>query len=308
MAKDQQVHDVNDRSSQQSSTADTGSNRSGTATTALSAGYQDSEEAFPFRVYDLLEDAERLGLDHIVSWVHGTNSFFVHDRDRFTNGIMPKYFAQSKYKSFQRQLNFYHFERERGGPNKDMFLGFKAQSAPNLLGLVVGGVGTGTTGCSGGATGGIPFGGTDGRNLAVGASLGLPMSSSSGDIARAMDIYSTKQQHNTTANGGGGDHASLDPSGDTAAVLQLKSPPPNDPNDEDMDNDQWVRQHGAHLSKYASDLVASVDPSSQTSNLEKGINNNDRSDRGEKGGDGDSSPPNSIEREIISTFRKDDDN
>eukprot|EP00934_Nitzschia_sp_Nitz4_P009220 Nitzschia sp. Nitz4//scaffold125_size66327//881//1378//NITZ4_006122-RA/size66327-snap-gene-0.1-mRNA-1//1//CDS//3329534586//9210//frame0 len=46
--------------------------------------------AFPFRLYDMLEDAERLGFDHIVSW--GAS---------FTNEVLPKYFAESNYLSFQ---------------------------------------------------------------------------------------------------------------------------------------------------------------------------------------------------------------
>jgi len=81
-------------------------------------GYQDSEFAFPFRLYDLLEDAPKLGFDFIVSWVADGTAFKVHNRKLFEERILRSYFNQSRYKSFQRQLNFYHFERIGSGPAK----------------------------------------------------------------------------------------------------------------------------------------------------------------------------------------------
>ncbi|OEU12177.1 hypothetical protein FRACYDRAFT_155271, partial [Fragilariopsis cylindrus CCMP1102] len=47
----------------------------------------------------------------IVSWVDNGTAFKVHDLDRFVNDIVPTYFKQTKYKSFQRQLYFYGFQR-----------------------------------------------------------------------------------------------------------------------------------------------------------------------------------------------------
>lgn len=82
----------------------------------VAGGFQDDETAFPFLVYDLLEDAERLGFANIVSWVRNGSRFAVHDREKFTKHILPAYFKQSQFKSFQRQLNFYSFDRARGGP------------------------------------------------------------------------------------------------------------------------------------------------------------------------------------------------
>jgi hypothetical protein len=76
------------------------------------------ESKFPFQLYDLLEDAEMKGFESIVSWLPGGNSFKVHDHKSFMQSIMSRYFKQTKYKSFQRQLNFYKFARAAGGPNK----------------------------------------------------------------------------------------------------------------------------------------------------------------------------------------------
>jgi hypothetical protein len=59
----------------------------------------------------MLEDVEKNGQDHIISWVNDGTGFRVHDLDRFVDRIIPKYFKQTKYKSFQRQLYFYNFKR-----------------------------------------------------------------------------------------------------------------------------------------------------------------------------------------------------
>ncbi len=63
--------------------------------------------AFPFRLHDMLNDAEAKGFDHIVSWQIDGRSFKVHDKDQFSSGILPRYFqGQTRYKSFQRQRKF----------------------------------------------------------------------------------------------------------------------------------------------------------------------------------------------------------
>lgn len=60
--------------------------------------------AFPFRLHDMLNDAEAKGFDHIVSWQEGGRSFKVHDKDQFSKILLPRYFqGQTRYKSFQRQ-------------------------------------------------------------------------------------------------------------------------------------------------------------------------------------------------------------
>jgi hypothetical protein len=87
---------------------------------AAGAGYQDSEFAFPFQVYTLLEDATRLGFESTVSWVQDGSGFLVQNREEFSLCILPAYFNQTRYKSFQRQLNFYQFERTTSGRYKGM--------------------------------------------------------------------------------------------------------------------------------------------------------------------------------------------
>lgn len=67
---------------------------------------------FPVKLQQVLDDAETKGLQHIISWNREGTAFKVHDWKAFERFLMPIYFAsQKKYKSFQRQLNLYEFER-----------------------------------------------------------------------------------------------------------------------------------------------------------------------------------------------------
>ena len=59
---------------------------------------------FPFKLHQLLEEAEDYSIDHIVSWLPSDDAFKIHDPDAFVASVMTKYFKQSKIKSFTRQL------------------------------------------------------------------------------------------------------------------------------------------------------------------------------------------------------------
>lgn len=76
---------------------------------------------FPFKLHRVLNDAETNGFDHIVSWDPDGKAFKVRDHDAFASQIMPKYFDQTKYKSFQRQINLYGFSRVSKGAQKGSY-------------------------------------------------------------------------------------------------------------------------------------------------------------------------------------------
>eukprot|EP00934_Nitzschia_sp_Nitz4_P000753 Nitzschia sp. Nitz4//scaffold6_size259037//138112//139081//NITZ4_001082-RA/size259037-augustus-gene-0.294-mRNA-1//1//CDS//3329556917//753//frame0 len=73
---------------------------------------------FPFKLFQMLHDADELGFRHIISWNSNGKAFKVHDPIAFTNLIIPRYFKQTRYKSFQRQLCLYGFDRVLTGPHK----------------------------------------------------------------------------------------------------------------------------------------------------------------------------------------------
>lgn len=60
---------------------------------------------FPSKLYEMLQDCESDpdGKGSTASWLPDGKSFRVHNVKDFVATIMPEYFNQSKYKSFQRQ-------------------------------------------------------------------------------------------------------------------------------------------------------------------------------------------------------------
>jgi hypothetical protein len=72
---------------------------------------------FPNKMHEMLDAADVQGFDSIVSWLPDEDSAFkVHDTEKFVNQIMHRFFKQTKYKSFQRQINIWGFERILNGP------------------------------------------------------------------------------------------------------------------------------------------------------------------------------------------------
>jgi hypothetical protein len=82
---------------------------------------------FPLKLHEMLDHIERNGLASVVSWQSHGRCFLVHDQKKFVDEIMPTYFRQTKFASFQRQLNLYGFNRvtsgrDRGGYYHELFL------------------------------------------------------------------------------------------------------------------------------------------------------------------------------------------
>ena len=73
---------------------------------------------FPWKLHDLLEQVDKDGLSHIISWLPGGKAFKVHKKEEFCHKIMPHYFASNKYKTWQRSLNLWGFESVVRGPDK----------------------------------------------------------------------------------------------------------------------------------------------------------------------------------------------
>ncbi|KAL7576222.1 hypothetical protein ACA910_013705 [Epithemia clementina (nom. ined.)] len=70
-----------------------------------------ASQFFPSLLHAILTKAEVDGYDHICGWKPHGRSFVVWNRDLFVQRVMPLYFRQSQFASFQRQLNLYGFQR-----------------------------------------------------------------------------------------------------------------------------------------------------------------------------------------------------
>ena len=66
----------------------------------------------------MLDLVEKRNQDHICSWLPGGRAFRVHMPDLFVEKVMKVCFNQTKYKSFQRQLNLWGFERNTKESNE----------------------------------------------------------------------------------------------------------------------------------------------------------------------------------------------
>ena len=103
---------------------DTGAKRTHRATRPKAAVQKEKRKAtgippqFPRLLHTMLSRSEEGGYTDIVSWQPHGKSFLIHDREKFVREVMPKYFKQTRFSSFQRQLNLYGFVRvERTGPD-----------------------------------------------------------------------------------------------------------------------------------------------------------------------------------------------
>ena len=55
---------------------------------------------FPFKLYDMLEYAADSEHSSVVSWVKEGRRFAIHNKDEFLKHIVPRFFKQTKYRSF----------------------------------------------------------------------------------------------------------------------------------------------------------------------------------------------------------------
>jgi hypothetical protein len=82
--------------------------------------WQDRSQ-FPWKLHKMLAFVRSKGLESIVSWQPHGKAFRVHNREKFTAAIMQRFFKQTKYESFRRQLHFWGFKRITKGEDKGAF-------------------------------------------------------------------------------------------------------------------------------------------------------------------------------------------
>jgi hypothetical protein len=79
---------------------------------------------FPQKLYEMLDyvsSSNEPGLADIIGWQPHGRCFIVRKPKEFANIILPRFFQQKKYASFQRQLNLYGFNRITKGPDRGSY-------------------------------------------------------------------------------------------------------------------------------------------------------------------------------------------
>lgn len=68
----------------------------------LHKGRLHKEFQFPWKLYEMLERSEMESFESVVCWQPGDSCFKVQEQSLFVKNILPRFFKQTKYKSFQR--------------------------------------------------------------------------------------------------------------------------------------------------------------------------------------------------------------
>ena len=76
---------------------------------------------FPGKLHEMLSYVEDKGLEHVISWTLNGRGFQINDPEELVT-ILPRFFEQTKYRSFRRQINMWHFDRVLDGPHRGVFV------------------------------------------------------------------------------------------------------------------------------------------------------------------------------------------
>lgn len=83
--------------------------------------------AFPLKLHAMLDDTVASGKEDIISWQPHGKMFKIHKPKAFAAEVLPHYFKQIKYRSFQRQLHIYGFRLIKDKKSSDHGSYFHAQ-------------------------------------------------------------------------------------------------------------------------------------------------------------------------------------
>ena len=68
----------------------------------------------------MLDYAEQHGLEDVISWTSNGRSFMIHSAEKLAS-LLPRFFGQTKFRSFQRQLHLWSFEKVRDAVDRGAF-------------------------------------------------------------------------------------------------------------------------------------------------------------------------------------------
>lgn len=90
---------------------------------------------FPSKLHQILSFP---GYSHIISWMPHGRAWKIHDKELLIREVVPKYFVQSKYESFTRQLNGWGFKRlhQSGNDFNAYYHEYFLRGVPHLTALM----------------------------------------------------------------------------------------------------------------------------------------------------------------------------
>jgi hypothetical protein len=85
---------------------------------------------FPHKLFDLMANVVKSGSTDVISWSVDGTGFIVHDHARFASEFLPTYFGHNQMRSFDRQLNYWEFERTNANKISNKSFGGKSWKHP----------------------------------------------------------------------------------------------------------------------------------------------------------------------------------
>jgi len=61
---------------------------------------QQQHQTFPFKLYEMLQYANDSEFSSSLAWAADGSAFIIHDKDVMTDDLAPKFFKQTKFRSF----------------------------------------------------------------------------------------------------------------------------------------------------------------------------------------------------------------
>lgn len=88
------------------------------SSTRASSSCAEKKLQFPWKLHQVLDEAESAGFSSVIAWMSDGKSFKIFNKRRLESEVMPTRFSSSKFKSFQRSLNLWGFRVIQSGNDK----------------------------------------------------------------------------------------------------------------------------------------------------------------------------------------------
>ena len=63
------------------------------------------QQTFPFKLFEMIKYANDSGCSSLLSWSPDGKTFYIHDKDAMMNDLAPRFFNQTKFRSFVSVLS-----------------------------------------------------------------------------------------------------------------------------------------------------------------------------------------------------------